>query len=71
MAAALGAPTQPIVIGGNLSASSSGSVTKYDTIIRHIRELGLQLAINPEYEVGKQGHEEDRRAAFCLLTFVF
>ncbi|MGC9951572.1 MAG: hypothetical protein ABSF64_34910 [Bryobacteraceae bacterium] len=29
------------------------NVTKYDAIVRHIRELGLQLAINPEYEVGE------------------
>jgi hypothetical protein len=30
-----------------------GNVTAYDAIVRHIRELGLQLAINPEYEVGE------------------
>lgn len=30
-----------------------GNVTKYDAIVRHIRELGLQLAINPEYEMGE------------------
>jgi uncharacterized protein (TIGR03437 family) len=30
-----------------------GNVTKYDAIVRHIRELGLQLAINPEYEFGE------------------
>jgi len=29
------------------------NVTKYDAIVRHIRELGLQLAINPEYEMGE------------------
>jgi len=33
--------------------SHPGNVTKYDAIVRHIRELGLQLAINPEYEVGE------------------
>ncbi|MGA3043747.1 MAG: hypothetical protein ABSF54_23490, partial [Bryobacteraceae bacterium] len=33
--------------------SHSGNVTKYDAIVRRIRELGLQLAINPEYEVGE------------------
>jgi uncharacterized protein (TIGR03437 family) len=87
----LGAPTQPIIIGGNLvgaygtkianidlsvaldwvdglkaagvqrvefnpsmaTMSHPGNVTKYDAIVRHIRELGLQLAINPEYEVGE------------------
>ena len=32
--------------------SHPGNVTKYDAIVRHIRELGLQLAINPEYETG-------------------
>jgi hypothetical protein len=26
-----------------------GNVTAYNAIVRHIRELGLQLAINPEY----------------------
>jgi uncharacterized protein (TIGR03437 family) len=30
-----------------------GNVTAYNAIVRHIRELGLQLAINPEYEVGE------------------
>jgi uncharacterized protein (TIGR03437 family) len=30
-----------------------GNVTAYDAIVRHIRELGLQLAINPEYEMGE------------------
>src|SRR5579871_1233921 len=30
--------------------SHPGNVTAYDAIVRHIRELGLQLAINPEYE---------------------
>ena len=87
----LGAPTQPIIFGGNLVAaygtrignedlsvvldyvdglkaagvqrvefnpsiatmSHPGNVTKYDAIVRHIRELGLQLAINPEYEIGE------------------
>jgi len=33
--------------------SHPGNVTKYDAIVRHIRELGLQLAINPEYETGE------------------
>src|ERR1022692_545141 len=33
--------------------SPPGNVTKYDAIVRHIRELGLQLAINPEYEIGE------------------
>ena len=33
--------------------SHPGNVTKYDAIVRHIRELGLQLAINPEYEFGE------------------
>ena len=30
-----------------------GNVTAYNAIVRHIRELGLQLAINPEYEMGE------------------
>ena len=36
-----------------VTMSHSGNVAKYDAIVRHIRELGLQLAINPEYEVGE------------------
>jgi len=91
LVATLGAPAQPIIIGGNLvgaygtkvgnmdlsvvldwvdglkaagvqrvefnpsigTLSHPGNVTKYDAIVRHIRELGLQLAINPEYEMGE------------------
>jgi uncharacterized protein (TIGR03437 family) len=37
---------------GVTSMSNPAVVEKYDAIVRHIRELGMRLSINPEYETG-------------------
>jgi len=38
---------------GIFTLTHPANVTKYDEIVWHIRQLGLQLAINPEYETGE------------------
>jgi uncharacterized protein (TIGR03437 family) len=37
---------------GVTSLSNPRVMQKYDAVVRHIRQLGLQLAINPEYDEG-------------------
>jgi uncharacterized protein (TIGR03437 family) len=38
---------------GVYTLTNASNVAKYDAIVWHIRELGLDLAINPEYETGE------------------
>jgi len=48
------AGVQRVEINPSISTlSHPANVTSYDAIVRHIRELGMQLAINPEYETGE------------------